>query len=442
MSLMKLFNKIISDPFRIVLSGTLVKIFEISRGLLVLRYLSLEEYSIISLINQIKTFTKYGNIGFLDVVRNEYNYEGIKDKSKAKGIFNVGLTADFFIQLLLALSIICFASFSGYDFIIKIGLIFSAFNYLLLKIWSYYELDATLNKSYKQLSRILILSSSSSEILTIAFLFVVGIWSPLLVPPFSLFLVIFLYYKRKGKAFQIKIDFKEMIRQFKKGILLSLLTILTGICFVIERKITINLLGIEKFGFFGLLLFIFGFIRVAHKNFNLPNTVLNREYLATQNYKKVLQLLFKRYFVIAFFLCPFMIFFGSHILTYILENFLEKYVLIVPVLSTFLLYAINKLLINHFGYILYAEGVFKLSWMYIILILEVLTLSLGLFFGGFSSLLEIVQFLAILSATKAFIIIFLTQFSLKVNILRSIFNALFIVGYPQIIFYAIQTTYY
>ena len=122
MSLMKLFNKIISDPFRIVLSGTLVKIFEISRGLLVVRYLSLEEYSIISLINQIKTFTKYGNIGFLDVVRNEYNFEGLKDKSKAKGIFNIGLTADFFIQLLLALSIICFASFSGYDFIIKIGL--------------------------------------------------------------------------------------------------------------------------------------------------------------------------------------------------------------------------------------------------------------------------------------------------------------------------------
>ena len=439
---MKLFNKTISDPFRIVLSGTFVKILEITRGLLVVSYLSLEEYSIISLINQIKVFTKYGNIGFLDVVRNEYNYEGIKDESKSKGIFDIGLTADFFIQLLLVAGIICFASFSGYDFIIKIGLVFSAFNYFLLKIWSYYELDATLNKSYKQLSHILILSSSTSETLTILFLFIVGIWSPLLLPPISLFLVILLYYRKKGKAFQIRVDFKEMFRQFKKGILLSLLTILTGVCFIIERKITIDVLGVDKFGLFGLLLFIFGFIRVAHKNFNLPNTVLNREYLATCNYKKVQQLLFKRFFVVVFLMSPFMIFFGTEVLSYILENFLEKYLLLVPILSVFLLYAINKLLINHFGYILYAEGIFKLSWMYTILILEVLILLLGSFFGDFSSLLEVVQFLVVLSASKAFVVVFLTQFSLKVNILKSVFNTLFIVGYPQIIFYAIQTTYY
>ena len=143
-----------------------------------------------------------------------------------------------------------------------------------------------------------------------------------------------------------------------------------------------------------------------------------------------------------FLISPFMIFFGTEVLSYVLENFLEKYVLLVPILSIFLLYAINKLLINHFGYILYAEGIFKLSWMYTILILEVLILALGLFFGDFSSLLEIVQFLAILSASKAFVIVFLTQFSLKVSILKSVFNTLFIVGYPQIIFYAIQATYY
>lgn len=439
---MKLFNKTISDPFRIVLSGTLVKILEITRGLLVVSYLSLEQYSIVSLINQIKTFTKYGNIGFLDVVRNEYNYEVIEDESKAKGIFDIGLTADFFIQLLLAVGIVCYASFSGYDFIIKIGLIFSAFNYLSLKIWSYYELDATLNKSYKQLSRILILSSSGSETLTIILLFIVGIWSPLLVPPISLFLIILLYHRKKGKAFHIRVDFKEMFRQFKKGILLSLLTILTGICFIIERKITIDLLGVDKFGLFGLLLFIFGFIQIAHKNFNLPNTVLNREFLASSNYKKVQQLLFKRFFVVVFLISPFMIFFSTEVLSYILENFLEKYVLLVPVLSVFLLYTINKLLINHFGYILYAEGIFKLTWMYTILTLEVLILSKCLFFGDFSSLQDLVQFLAVLSATKAFIIVFLTQFSLKLSVLKSTVNTLFIVGYPQIIFYAIQTAYY
>ena len=137
-----------------------------------------------------------------------------------------------------------------------------------------------------------------------------------------------------------------------------------------------------------------------------------------------------------------MIFFGTEVLSYILENFLEKYVLLVPVLSVFLLYTINKLLINHFGYILYAEGIFKLTWMYTILTLEVLVFSIGLFYGDFSSLLEIVKFLAALSASKALIIIFLTQLSLKVSILKSVLNTLFIVGYPQIIFYAIQTTYY
>ena len=70
-------------------SSIIVKPLEVIKGFFVLKFLTPEMYGLLNIINQISSFAKYGDLGFISVVEREYNYEVVNDKNRAEYIKNI-----------------------------------------------------------------------------------------------------------------------------------------------------------------------------------------------------------------------------------------------------------------------------------------------------------------------------------------------------------------
>ncbi len=236
-----------------VFSATLVlQIINVVRGFIVAKFLGPGDYGILKSVQLISMLDKFGSLGFRIVATREIiHLRGTQEKEKEYEVRNVAYSGEIVLSFLLFLVGI------GGSFFFESKILISAFilasvGLFFSKISRIFETEAIIEKKFVLYSKIIFWAGLLDSILVVIVVPSWGIYAVLTVAIFTSILTCFLYYRKLVLFYKFSLKEKELFRQLRIGIPLTLATLAYGSYRYAERIAVVSILGIKSLGFYGL----------------------------------------------------------------------------------------------------------------------------------------------------------------------------------------------
>ena len=249
-------NKLLKESSSLFVASSIGKVFDLLRGAVFLKVFSPTDFGIIDIVNQIISLTKYSDIGLINNVHREYNYDLENNPTLAK---NRKKTAYGF-ELLITLALFTLLFFTGFfidkSFQVKVGIVFGAVSFLFTKGLKVIGMDMILNKDFQQYAKFSLVLVIVQNILILSTVAFIGIYAPLVVKSFALLLIFVYFHNKYGIGFDFKFDHIELKRQLKFGLFFSGISILLGLWIFFERYLITHYFSLAEVGLYAACLFL------------------------------------------------------------------------------------------------------------------------------------------------------------------------------------------
>jgi len=241
----------VRDYLAVLSSRVGVQIVNIVKGFVVAKFLGPTNYGILKSVELITMLDKYGNLGFKSVAMREIPYyRGAGQAQKEQEVRNNAYSSEIVFAFFLLVAGIVSSLFLKTN--IWIAVIFlAAFRLFFAKISNILYTEAIIQQRFILLSKLVFgvgLITALLIIITVPFF---EIYSVLTVPIIGSVLGIYLYIRDLKIGFRFQIKKKELFRQLKIGIPLTLGTLSFGSYRYAERILVLSTLGLENLGFYG-----------------------------------------------------------------------------------------------------------------------------------------------------------------------------------------------
>ena len=119
-------TKLLKEGGSLFFVSSIGKVFDLLRGTVFLKLFSPADFGIIDVINQIINLSKYADIGLLNNVQREYNYDLVTSPSLAKERKAKAYGFELIITLILFFSLFLTGFYIEKSLEVKVGIIFGA----------------------------------------------------------------------------------------------------------------------------------------------------------------------------------------------------------------------------------------------------------------------------------------------------------------------------
>jgi O-antigen/teichoic acid export membrane protein len=242
----------IAKDFTSLLSKNLaVNILQAIKHFVVARYLGPAQFGILKMLDMIHELAKYGNLGFTSVASREIPYHrGKKDVEQEHLTRNVTYSLEIILAATLTVIGLCIVILFS-DFVIILGIICYSVLLFLTKLMRIVRTEAIIQKKFKVLGKIIILSGAINSILTIVTIPYIGIYAVFFIPIVSLLVTLFLTVSSLENFYKFAVNKKEAIRVIKIGFPIALSALSSGGYRFLERGTVAYFFGIVYVGYYG-----------------------------------------------------------------------------------------------------------------------------------------------------------------------------------------------
>ena len=231
------------------------KALDFIRGSVFLKVFSPSDYGLIDLVNQIISLSKYADLGLLNNVLREYNYDAKHDVEMANKNKHASYGLDLGISLIVFIGLMITSIYIDGSIIIKLGVFFGGVAFFALKGLKIINLEFFLAEKYADLSKFILVKDLFLNLILITSVFIIGVYSPIVLKPIVLAITFFIGYY--FFPFKITFSFLKIRSKLKFGILFSGLSILFGLWIFFERYIITHFFSLNEVGLYAACLFIF-----------------------------------------------------------------------------------------------------------------------------------------------------------------------------------------
>ncbi len=354
--------KIITEIASLIGASAFSKALTLIKGVIVAKFLTPEMFGLIDIVYRIRDLAKYGEFGFTSVVVNEYNF--LKGTDEKKELKDAGFSGDIFVAIVLSTAVM-FSSFFFHDnTVVFWGLMANAFQLLFIKIINLYKINFRIAIQFVKLSKFTAFYSilyNTAIIVTVPYL---NVYSPLILPVFVEILMILILRNNEKLNFVLKFDFKSFFRLFRKGIVLSGLTMMTGLSIYFERFIILKLFDLKILGYFALVFFSLNVMKQFIADMAKPYMPRVKKKLGDGD-MSILKPYVIKPTVIALGIAIAVIAASYFIVPFLIVNYFSKYTqsielfkIMLPLIYVFASTAFS-------GYLLYSPGINKTKFAYL-----------------------------------------------------------------------------
>ena len=245
-------EKSIKDLSSVFFSTLAMQIVNLLRGFFVAKYLGPVHFGIVKGVQLISMLEKFGSLGFKIVATREIPFlRGSGEKGKEDEVRNVAYSGEIVLSFILFLFGIG-SSFFFESKIVMIAIVLSSIGLFFSKLSRILETEAIIEKEFVLYSKVILLTGLVNAILIIITVPFWGIYPVLTVPIIASILTAYLYYRKLNFSYSFNIKKKELYRQLRIGIPLTLATLAYGSYRYSERILVVTILGIKSLGFYGL----------------------------------------------------------------------------------------------------------------------------------------------------------------------------------------------
>jgi len=368
-------TKLLKEGGSLFFVSSIGKVLDLLRGTVFLKLFSPADFGIIDVVNQIINLSKYADIGLLNNVQREYNFDLVTSPSLAKERKAKAYGFELIITLILFFLLFFTGFYIEKSLEVKVGIIFGGVSFLFTKGLKVIGMDMTLNKNFKQFayfSLTLIVVQNVFILSTVTF---IGIYAPLVVKSIALLLVFAYFYNRYGIKFNFKLDYLELKRQLKYGLFFSGISILLGLWVFFERFLITHYFSLVEVGMYAASLFLLKLGTSVLDEFIKPVTIRVKQSLAKVNIEIIKRYVLYPSLLFLFLSLP-IIYFVEFLINYIETNYLTNFSGIGKVFAT-LKWLIPIFAVAPFsGYLLLTKGVDRFIPVYWITLIRFLLLAL------------------------------------------------------------------
>ena len=372
-------TKLLNEGGYLVFVSSIGKVLDLLRGTVFLKLFSPADFGIIDIVNQIINLSKYADIGLLNNVQREYNFDLVTSPSLAKERKAKAYGFELIITLILFFLLFFTGFYIEKSLEVKVGIIFGGVSFLFTKGLKVIGMDMTLNKNFKQFARfslVLIVVQNFFILLTVTF---IGIYAPLVVKSIALILVFGYFYNKYGIKFNFKFDQLELKRQLKYGLFFSGISILFGLWFFFERFLITHYFSLAEVGMYAACLFLIKLGASLLDELIKPIAIRVKQSLANEDIVIIKKLVLYPCFIFLL-LCIIIIPLSQFVINFVEINYITNYDGLGKV------YSIIKWLIPCYGlgslsgYLLLTKGVDRFIPVYWIFIIRFLAIGVLFYF--------------------------------------------------------------
>jgi len=395
-------KKSTKDISWMVAANILIKPFQVVKSFIVAKYLGPEDYGILKSVELIQMLNKFGDLGFNSTVIREV---GVKDGEKSEEEIQEIKNNAYSSELVLTFALFLAGLISNFFFqspIIRYAIIISSIGLFTLKFQNLFNTEATINKRFKLISKLVIIQALLNSVLIIATVSYIKIYAVLVFPIFSTLIIIFLYYKRINIPFKFNFTKSRFQSILKTSIKYTSGTLAFGVFRYTERIIVISLIGLQAVGFFGFADTILGlFVTIFLTNIKVRKMDLLED-LGKGAFKKVHQIVIRETTVLT--LISFIVVGCSMVgLSILVPMFLEKWIDGIFVAQIFLLVLPLKVVDSYVITVIKSPIVDKLLYSPALQLSGVAILIIGTYTLKYLDLLSLLNFIYLDVFAYAFI---------------------------------------
>lgn len=268
-------------------ANMLTKPLQVAKSFIVAKYLGPEDYGILKSVELIQMLNKFGDLGFNStVIRDVGARVGQKSEEEIQEIKNNAYSSELVLTFALFLAGLI-SNFFFQSPIIRYAIILSSIGLFTLKVQNLFNTEATINKRFKLISKLVIIQAVLNSVLIIATVSFIKIYAVLVFPIVSSLIIILLYYKRMNIPFRFKFNKSRFQNILKTSVKFTTGTLAFGAFRYTERIIVISMIGLQAVGFFGFADTILGlFVTVFLTNIKVRKMDLLED-LGKGEFKKV-----------------------------------------------------------------------------------------------------------------------------------------------------------
>tara|TARA_B100001063_G_scaffold38446_1_gene32121 strand:- start:20746 stop:22047 length:1302 start_codon:yes stop_codon:yes gene_type:complete len=373
-------------------ANILIKPLQVAKSFIVAKYLGPEDYGIIKSVELIQMLNKFGDLGFNSTVIRDVGVKiGEKSEEEIQEIKNNAYSSELVLTFVLFLAGLI-SNFFFQSPIIRYAIILSSIGLFTLKIQNLFNTEATINKRFKLISKLVVIQAIINSVLIIATVSFIKIYAVLVFPIFSTLIIIFLYYKKINIPFRFKFNKSRLQSILSTSFKLTSGALAFGVFRYTERIIVISLIGLQAVGYFGFADTILGlFVVIFLTNIKVRKMDLLED-LGKGAFKKVHQIVVRETATLT--VISFIVVGCSMVgLSIFVPMFLEKWVNGILVAQLFLLVLPMKVLNSYFFTVIKSPIVDKLLYTPALHITGSLVLIIGAYSLDYYDLLTLLNFI-------------------------------------------------
>lgn len=245
-------RKSVKDLYSVFSATLALQVINVARGLIVAKFLGPGHYGVLKGVQLISMLDKFGSLGFKMVATREITHlRGTQEKEKEYEVRNVAYSGEIALSFLMFLVGIGSSFFFESKILIS-AIILASVGLFFSKISRIFETEAIIEKRFVLYSKIIFWVGFLDSILVVILVPSWGIYAVLSVAAVTSILTCFLYYRKLIFLYKFSLRKKELFRQLRIGIPLTLATLAYGSYRYAERITVVSILGIKLLGFYGL----------------------------------------------------------------------------------------------------------------------------------------------------------------------------------------------
>lgn len=245
-------KKSVKDYFSVLSAKAGTQFVSIIKGLVVARYLGPEHFGILRGAELITMLEKFGNLGFKAVVTREIPYSrGANDRERETEVRDCAYSSEIVLSAILLL-VGLFSTFFFESKLIMIVVALASVRLFFAKVSGILNTEAVIEKKFVLFGKIMFWTGLLGAVLVIITVPFWGIYTVMVIPILVSIISAFWYLKRLDFSFSFRIKSKELLRQLRIGIPLTLGVLSTGSYRYSERIMIISFLGTRALGLYGI----------------------------------------------------------------------------------------------------------------------------------------------------------------------------------------------
>ena len=217
--------KILKESAKFNIVQVIGQIISIPKNIIVALVLLPKDYGVIGFLGLWTMYSSLINPGILSAGHREIPYFlGRNEENEALRVQNISITGDLLYSLLPFL-VMLFASFFFSNPLIKIGLVITAFSFIIGRFVNYWPGINFLRQNFTLVAKGNLIASISTVVIISSLIYWMRIYA-VLIAPIIVSLILGIYYWRKGDiGYCFQFDWDEIKRLAKAGIVLALGTL-------------------------------------------------------------------------------------------------------------------------------------------------------------------------------------------------------------------------